>query len=257
MISGVCAEPGDPGQRCRIASMGQSRVGGYTLGPPNGGQPSKAGQVGYTRTSREHPSARPGACAAHPGSRAGDRRRAAPRSRPADVGGAAPLDPPTPPRRRHSPWPRSTLPIALPVTIRDFVFETERVKSPTAQKAQSKLWYAEGAWWAGLYRAVVRADQDLPPGLGDPDLARHRDGRRRAGRRADPDYLAVGDQLYVASAGTRPTSSSAARFLRFTYDAKAKRYVRDPDFPVQITDIGTNAHRHRPRQREAPVGDLS
>jgi hypothetical protein len=128
----------------------------------------------------------------------------------------------------------------LPVTIRDFIFETERVRSPTAQKAQSKLWYAEGAWWAGLLAPssdrikIFRLDWARQTWVDTGTIVDERAS-------ADPDYLAVGDRLYVASAGTRPTSSSAARFLRFTYDASAKRYIRDPDFPVRITDIGTNA----------------
>jgi hypothetical protein len=127
-----------------------------------------------------------------------------------------------------------------PVTIRDFIFETERVKSPTAQKAQSKLWFAEGAWWAGLLAPsserikIFRLDWATQTWKDTGTVVDERSS-------ADPDYLAVGDRLYVASAGTRPSASSAARFLRFTYDASAKRYVRDADFPVRVTDIGTNA----------------
>ena len=114
------------------------------------------------------------------------------------------------------------------------------MRSPTAQKAQSKLWYAEGAWWAGLLAPssdrikIFRLDWATQTWKDTGTVVDERPT-------ADPDYLAVGDHLYVASAGSRPSASSAGRFLRFTYDRSAKRYLRDPDFPVRVTDVGTNA----------------
>ncbi len=120
-------------------------------------------------------------------------------SRPADVGSAAPLDSPTPtpPRIGADPGTDGT-----PVSIRDFVFETEQVKSPTAQKAQSKLWFAEGSWWAGLIEPsterikIFRLDWRTQTWLDTGTVVDERPT-------ADPDYLAVGDLLYVASSGSR------------------------------------------------------
>lgn len=127
-----------------------------------------------------------------------------------------------------------------PVAVRDFVFETANVKSPTAQKAQSKLWYAEGSWWAGLLSPaterihIFRLDWGTQTWLDTGTVVDERPD-------ADPDYLWTGDSLLVASAGTKAGASHGARIIRFHYDQALDRFVMDPDFPVPINDTGTNA----------------
>jgi hypothetical protein len=127
-----------------------------------------------------------------------------------------------------------------PVVVRDFVFETANVKSPTAQKAQSKLWYAEGAWWGGLLSPVTeqihifRLDWATQTWLDTGTVVDERPT-------ADPDYLWTGDHLVVASAGTKPGAANGARILRFHFDRDLGRFVMDPDFPVVLTATGTNA----------------
>ena len=43
--------------------------------------------------------------------------------------------------------------------------------------------------------------------------------------------LWTGTQLYAVAGGSRPTPNHAIRVRRFTYDAKAKRFGLDRDFP--------------------------
>ncbi|MEO5885363.1 MAG: hypothetical protein ABIQ58_07620 [Candidatus Limnocylindrales bacterium] len=140
-----------------------------------------------------------------------------------------------------SPGPGlGTIDDGAPITIRDFVFASGTVVAPTAQKAQSKLWYADSSWWAGLLSPVTqrisifRLDWATQTWQDTGTVVDERSD-------ADPDYLFADGHLYVATAGTRASASSAARILRFTFDPKTERYVRDPDFPVPITAGGTNA----------------
>jgi len=134
----------------------------------------------------------------------------------------------------------ASLPDAVPVMIRDFVFETAEVTSPTAQKAQSKLWYAEGTWWAGLFTPttegtnIFRLDWATQTWVDTGTVVDERLG-------ADPDYLWEDGFLYVASSERGKARSHAARILRFRYDAEASAFRLDPDFPVPITETGTNA----------------
>jgi len=127
-----------------------------------------------------------------------------------------------------------------PVVVRDFVFETANVTSPTAQKAQSKLWYAEGSWWGGLLSPVTeeihifRLDWPTQTWVDTGTVVDERSD-------ADPDYLWDGEHLVVASAGTHSNAESGARILRFHFDTKLGRFVLDPDFPVPLTTTGINA----------------
>lgn len=147
--------------------------------------------------------------------------------------------------------PSTTVPVASahggppandrpPVVVRDFVFETANVKSPTAQKAQSKLWHTEGSWWGGFLSPVTeqvhifRLDWATQTWLDTGTVVDERAA-------ADPDYLWTGDHLIVASAGTKPGPANGARILRFHFDRDLGRFVMDPDFPVLLTTTGTNA----------------
>lgn len=119
-------------------------------------------------------------------------------------------------------------------------FDPSLVDSPTAEKAQSKAWYAEDTWWliavAGeeathrIYRLDLGSSAWLDTGVivdERPD--------------ANIDALIDGSTLYVASAGPRANAASAGRLTRFHYVADQGRYVRDPDFPVNVSDTGAES----------------
>ncbi len=158
------------------------------------------------------------------------------------LGAAKPSPSPT-----TSETPEPSLPVVptLPpndqpaVTLRDFEFKTEAVTSVSASPAQSKLWYAQDAWWAGLYASAVdeihifRLDWATQTWLDTGTVVDERGD-------ADSDFLWTGEHLYVASASKGTASSHRAKIQRFTFDPETSRYVGDTDFPVAINDTGAS-----------------
>lgn len=126
-----------------------------------------------------------------------------------------------------------------PVSLRDFAFKTQTLASVSASTAQSKLWYAEDAWWGGLYSPdaneihIFRLDWSTQTWLDTGTVVDERAD-------ADADFLWTGEHLYVASASKGSASSHRARVVRYTYDAETSRFAQDPDFPVAIADTGAS-----------------
>ena len=125
------------------------------------------------------------------------------------------------------------------VTLRDFEFKTEAITSVSASPAQSKLWYAQDAWWAGLYASdadeihIFRLDWATQTWLDTGTVVDERGD-------ADSDFLWTGEHLYVASASKGTASSHRAKIQRFSFDPETSRYVGDADFPVAINDTGAS-----------------
>lgn len=125
------------------------------------------------------------------------------------------------------------------VALRDFEFKTRTIGSVAASPAQSKLWYARGAWWGGLYSPdaneihIFRLDWASQTWLDTGTVVDERAD-------ADADYLWTGERLYVASASKGPASSHRARIIRYHYDAETGRFVQDADFPITINDTGAS-----------------
>ncbi len=151
---------------------------------------------------------------------------------------------PTPPPSGASTPSQPVLVTAPPrdasaVTLRDFQFATEAVTSVSASTAQSKLWYAQDAWWGGLYSPdaneihIFRLDWKTQTWLDTGTVVDERP-------EADADFLLAGDHLYSASATKGFASSHRARIVRYTFDPKGGRYNQDTDFPVAITDTGAS-----------------
>lgn len=129
-------------------------------------------------------------------------------------------------------------PLPDAVTFRDHLFDPKTVPSPTASKSQSKLWFAHGAWWGLLHEAVTdelhiyRLESDGSRWLDTGTLVDERPLARG-------DALAVGDQLYVATAGRRARPADAVRLVRFTFGDGA--YRLDPDFPIPLSESGVES----------------
>jgi len=131
---------------------------------------------------------------------------------------------------------------AEPVEVgyRDFSFAASGVSAPTGQKPQSKLWYQNGSWWGALFSVqqsaftVHRLDWATQTWSNTGAVIDTRNNARL-------DVLWDGTKLYVISAGTSQTSSSAALELRrFTF-AAPNSYILDAGFPVTIAPHGMEA----------------
>ncbi len=118
-------------------------------------------------------------------------------------------------------------------------YDTNFVTEPTAHEAQSKLWFHDGSWWGML---ISEATIQFHIHELDWDTQRWVDTGVPVDERAfaHSDVLSDGDRLYVASAGTRTSDTHSARVIRFSYDATARRYVLDADFPVRVTSAGVS-----------------
>ena len=73
---------------------------------------------------------------------------------------------------------------------------------------------------------------------------------------ADTDMLSVGTQLWAVSGGSRATDNHAIRVRRFSYDAKAKRYLARPRFPGHDPAHRCEPRGHRRRLEGHRVGRL-
>jgi hypothetical protein len=133
---------------------------------------------------------------------------------------------------------RPGLPIAEPRMYEDQAFDPRLLSSPTASKAQSKLWYAQGAWWSLL---VEPSSHEVRIHRLDPDGSRWKDTGTLVDERpqARGDALAVGDRLYVATAGVRARAEDAIRLIRYTFLDGA--YRLDPDFPLTLSTTGVES----------------
>ncbi|MDQ3149718.1 MAG: hypothetical protein M3Q38_07345, partial [Chloroflexota bacterium] len=121
------------------------------------------------------------------------------------------------------------------VGYKDFAYTASSVNDPTEDKPQSKVWYADGSWWGGLfhvasdtfhiYRLNLTSQEWVDTGVA-LDI--------RNGSHGDYLYDATSNSLYVASvAGDSETKPILV--FKYTYDTATDTYALDPDF----VDAGT------------------
>lgn len=122
-------------------------------------------------------------------------------------------------------------------SFQDFVTGPRAAAAPTADKAQSKLWYAQNAWWGVLLDPKTQAFRihrlDWASQVWQ-DTATVVDERPFS----TADVLWDGTHLYIATAGSAPYLRDAARLLRFTWDGAHTRWALDKGFPVALTRTG-------------------
>jgi hypothetical protein len=120
------------------------------------------------------------------------------------------------------------------------------VETPTADKAQSKLWYQDGTWWGLMWSASANATKIHKldgPTQAWQETATVVDARPSA--RGDALWDAKTGKLYVVSGTTvlsewttPPTQAAvtagSAALHRFSYNATTKTYSRDAEFPVTL-----------------------
>jgi hypothetical protein len=123
--------------------------------------------------------------------------------------------------------------------FRDFAYGSS-VSAPTGQKPESKLWFADGSWWGGLWNKAAGQWQIH---RFDPTTQ----SWTPTGTRLDPrrttqaDYMWAAGKLYVVSAQKAGTSGSDLRLLLFRYAYANGSYSLDAGFPVSIGSVAPEA----------------
>ena len=134
--------------------------------------------------------------------------------------------------------PASTSAAPTTVGYKDFAYEpAPSISDPSQDKPQSKVWYNDGWWWAGLFNV-----SDEKYHIYRLDLASHTwidtnvviDDRNSS----QADYLWDGTSLYVASIN----DAGAIKIFHLTYNVSTNSYAHDPAFTVAGVagvDVGT------------------
>lgn len=127
------------------------------------------------------------------------------------------------------------------------------VRAPTADKAQSKLWFQDGNWWGLMWSpaahatTIHRLDAATQAWQETPTVV-----DARASARGDALWDAPSGKLYVVSGTTvrsewnsppsqQVVTSGSAELHRFSYDALTKTYAEDAGFPVTLHSGSTES----------------
>jgi trimeric autotransporter adhesin len=109
----------------------------------------------------------------------------------------------------------------------------------TASKPESKVWWNDGVWWASMWDAasadfhIFRLDQGTQTWV-DTGVALD----DRANTHADTLWDGAVGKLYVSSHvfTESPSTGSASRLYRYSYNSATDTYTRDAGFPVTIVN---------------------
>ena len=121
---------------------------------------------------------------------------------------------------------------------RDFTYSGGNVTSgPTEEKPESKLWYADGRWWAIMWSSaelryrIHRLDMASQSWL---DTGVDVDNRGRSSQ--DVYWEGSTNTLYIASQAktTAVNGSLDARLYRYSYNSASQSYTLDVGFPSVI-----------------------
>jgi hypothetical protein len=131
--------------------------------------------------------------------------------------------------------------LAVPVEVgyRDHSYAASGVSAPTAEKPQSKLWFADGSWWGALYSVsagaftIWRLDWASQTWSDSGVVIDTREA-------VNLDALWDSTHLYVASHG-KSASGGDAQMRRFSYNPTTDTYSLDAGFPVQLVSGGMEA----------------
>lgn len=140
---------------------------------------------------------------------------------------------------------------AVTLGYRDFGYGGALASRPTSEPEQSKLWYNDGSWWAGLFVSSGKGSggshfnifKFIPASHSWQDTGRQVDIRDLS----HGDYLWDGTHLWVASsksictavipAPSQPCNDSV-RVYRYTYNAGSStllgKYTLDAGFPKSV-----------------------
>ncbi len=129
--------------------------------------------------------------------------------------------------------------VAVTAGYRDHSYAANSVSTPTKDKPQSKVWYTDGFWWAGMMDPaaqafrIYRLDTATQTWVNTGTSVDTRNS-------SQADYLWDGtsNSLYVASA---PEDSDANPILVFklSYNTGSNTYSHDPAFGAGGVQVGT------------------
>ncbi len=126
--------------------------------------------------------------------------------------------------------------------FRDFSYGTAVTAEVTGEKAESKVWWNDGAWWGCLFSPsadryrIFRFDAATQAWI---DTGTSIDDRRNS--KADTLWDEASQQLYIVShvyttnASATTSSASWGRLYRFSYSSAQRHYTLDTGFPVHVT----------------------
>lgn len=132
-------------------------------------------------------------------------------------------------------------------------FVGEGVRTPTADKAQSKLWFQDGNWWGLLWSASAHATTIHL--LDTTTQSWQETGAvvdARTSARGDALWDATAGKLYVVSGTTvrsewnspptqQSVTSGSAALHRYSYNATTRTYSEDAGFPVALHNGSTES----------------
>jgi hypothetical protein len=113
----------------------------------------------------------------------------------------------------------------------------DRTRNPTEDKPQSKVWYTDGSWWAGMFNPELEAFRIYRYDAGShtwSDVGPTLDTRGRS----HGDYLweAATNTLYIASVHG-DSSAQAIKVYKLHYDPTTQTYTHDPEFGTTGVEI--------------------
>lgn len=118
----------------------------------------------------------------------------------------------------------------------DHSYAAPSISDPTKDKPQSKVWFADGFWWGGLFVTgtndfrIHKYNATSHTWAATSTVVDARNG-------SQGDYLWDGSALYVASVNG-DTDTGAILVFKFTYNAGSDTYTLDPDFRQDHTGDG-------------------
>jgi len=139
-----------------------------------------------------------------------------------------------------------SIPASSPATVVEaealmrLAYGAPETPSPLRAPVQNHLWYHDGSWW-GVFLSSETSDHRVHRLDGASGTWISTDTVVDERATAHMDVVWDGDALVVASAGLQPSARHALRITRFSYIPEARGYVRDADFPIEITDAGVEA----------------
>ena len=141
-----------------------------------------------------------------------------------------------PPAQSRSPY----VPTLPTVRVGEKPYGLPGDPSPIGQGGQSELWFNDGTWWGVLLDAgsqTFRIHQLDWMSLAwiDTGTVVHKRSSARS------DALWDANKLYVVSAGEKARASNGVVLSRFSYYASTRRYARDANFPVTLTESGVRS----------------
>ncbi|HEX7172795.1 MAG TPA: metallophosphoesterase [Candidatus Limnocylindria bacterium] len=118
----------------------------------------------------------------------------------------------------------------------------ENPSSPTADKPQSKLWYADETWWGILWATEVDG-VSVPPSYYIHRFDRASQGWINTGTAVDERDRSHADALWSPDVGklfvASASAGGAAKLYRYTFESGA--YALDDGYPVRMTESGSES----------------